>query len=47
MKEITRIHIAKKAYDIELDAKKQLEKYLKSLETEVNKILLKFGSPSK
>jgi phage shock protein PspC (stress-responsive transcriptional regulator) len=33
MKEITRIHIAKKAYDIELDAKKQLEKYLASLET--------------
>lgn len=33
MKEITRIHIAKKAYDIEIDAKKQLEKYLKSLET--------------
>lgn len=33
MNEITRIHIAKTAYDIELAAKKQLEKYLKSLET--------------
>lgn len=32
MNEITRIHIAKTAYDIELAAKKQLEKYLKSLE---------------
>jgi phage shock protein PspC (stress-responsive transcriptional regulator) len=33
MNEITRIHIAKVAYDIEINAKKQLEKYLKSLES--------------
>lgn len=33
MNEITRIHIAKTAYDIEIMAKKQLEKYIKSLET--------------
>lgn len=33
MNEITRIHIAKTAYDIEITAKKQLEKYIKSLET--------------
>ena len=33
MNEITRIHIAKVAYDIEVSAKKQLEKYIKSLET--------------
>lgn len=33
MNEITRIHIAKTAYDIEVAAKKQLEKYIKSLET--------------
>jgi len=33
MNEITRIHIAKVAYDIEVNAKKQLEKYIKSLET--------------
>lgn len=32
MNEITRIHIAKVAYDIEVSAKKQLEKYIKSLE---------------
>lgn len=32
MNEITRIHIAKVAYDVEVAAKKQLEKYLKSLE---------------
>lgn len=32
MNEITRIHIAKIAYDIEIAAKKQLEKYIKSLE---------------
>jgi len=32
MNEITRIHIAKVAYDIEVTAKKQLEKYIKSLE---------------
>jgi phage shock protein PspC (stress-responsive transcriptional regulator) len=33
MNEITRIHIAKTAYDIEITAKKQLEKYIKSLES--------------
>lgn len=33
MNEITRIHIAKTAYDIEVAAKKQLEKYIKSLES--------------
>lgn len=33
MKEITRIHIARIAYDIELGAKKQLESYLKQLES--------------
>lgn len=33
MNEITRIHIAKVAYDTELVAKKQLEKYLQALET--------------
>lgn len=32
MKEITRIHLAKSSYDIELAAKKQLEKYIVSLE---------------
>jgi phage shock protein PspC (stress-responsive transcriptional regulator) len=32
MNEITRIHIAKVAYEIEVNAKKQLEKYIKSLE---------------
>ena len=31
MNEITRIHIAKVAYDIEVSAKKELEKYIKSL----------------
>lgn len=31
MKEITRIHIAKTPYDIEIDAKKELEKYSKQL----------------
>ncbi|MGB3024115.1 MAG: PspC domain-containing protein [Candidatus Saccharimonadales bacterium] len=31
MKEITRIHLAKVAYDIELDAKHELEKYLNAL----------------
>ena len=36
MKEITRIHIAKIAYEIEIDAKKVLEKYLKSLEAYAN-----------
>lgn len=33
MNEITRIHIAKVAYDIDVSAKKQLEKYIKSLES--------------
>ena len=33
MNEITRIHIAKVAYDIEVGAKKELEKYIKSLES--------------
>jgi phage shock protein PspC (stress-responsive transcriptional regulator) len=33
MNEITRIHIAKVAYDIEVSAKKELETYIKSLET--------------
>lgn len=32
MKEITRIHIAKVAYDIELDAKKDIQKYVSALE---------------
>ena len=32
MKEITRIHIAKTAYDIELAAKKAIEKYITALE---------------
>ncbi|HEY5695483.1 MAG TPA: PspC domain-containing protein [Candidatus Saccharimonadales bacterium] len=32
MKEIKRIHIAKVPYDVELDAKKMLEEYLKALE---------------
>ena len=32
MKEITRIHIAKTAYNIELQAKKELEKYINKLE---------------
>lgn len=32
MNEITRIHIAKKPYEIEIDAKKQLEKYLKDIQ---------------
>lgn len=32
MKEITRVHIAKQAYDIEVGAKKDLEKYMKKLE---------------
>ena len=31
MKEITRIHLAKVAYDIELDAKHELERYLEAL----------------
>lgn len=36
MNEITRIHLAKVAYDIEISAKKQLEKYLKSLDEYTN-----------
>lgn len=32
MKEITRIHLAKVAYDIELDAKKDIQKYVGALE---------------
>lgn len=32
MKEITRIHIAKVAYDIELDAKKDIQEYMAALE---------------
>ena len=31
MKEITRIHLAKIPYEIELDAKKNLQKYLDEL----------------
>ena len=33
MKEITRIHLAKVAYDIEIDAKKDIQNYINSLET--------------
>lgn len=36
MKEITRIHIAKTAYDIELTAKKELEQYIAALEQYAN-----------
>src|SRR5690606_5379965 len=36
MKEITRIHIAKVAYDIELGAKKDIEKYMTALERYAN-----------
>lgn len=36
MKEITRIHIAKIPYDIEIAAKKELEKYIKTLELYAN-----------
>src|SRR5690349_11568976 len=36
MKEITRIHIAKVSYDVELVAKKDLESYLKTLEAYSN-----------
>lgn len=32
MNEITRIHLAKVAYDIEIDAKKQLERYVRDIE---------------
>ena len=31
MKEITRVHLAKTPYDIEVDAKKQLEKYIQAI----------------
>lgn len=31
MKEITRVHIAKQAYEVEVDAKKELEKYIAEL----------------
>ena len=40
MNEITRIHIAKVAYDVELSAKKQLEKYLHSIESYASKDVL-------
>jgi hypothetical protein len=33
MKEITRIHIARVSYDIEIEAKKALEAYLRTLES--------------
>lgn len=33
MKEITRIHIAKVSYDVEIEAKKELEAYLRTLES--------------
>lgn len=36
MNEITRIHLAKTSYDIEVSAKKQLDKYIKSLEQYTN-----------
>ena len=36
MKEVTRIHIAKVVYDIEIDAKKSLDKYVSELEHYVN-----------
>ena len=32
MNEITRIHLAKVAYDIEIDAKKELERYIHEIE---------------
>lgn len=32
MKEITRVHLAKTAFDVEVEAKKELEKYLKAIE---------------
>lgn len=40
MKEITRIHIAKVSYDIELEAKKELEKYSSKLELYADEELL-------
>ena len=36
MNEITRIHLAKVAYDVDITAKKQLEKYIKELEEYTN-----------
>lgn len=36
MKEVTRIHIAKVSYDIELDAKKEIQKYINALERYAN-----------
>ena len=36
MREITRIHIAKIAYDVELDAKKEIEEYIDALERYAN-----------
>ncbi len=36
MKEITRVHLAKTPYDIEVDAKKALEKYLAGIKTSMN-----------
>lgn len=36
MKDITRVHLAKVAYDIEPDAKKELQQYVLKLETYVN-----------
>lgn len=41
MKEITRIHLAKIPYEIELDAKKQLEKYLNELSKFADEEVLK------
>ncbi len=35
MKEITRIHLAKKPFEIEIDAKKDLQKYLQDIEAAV------------
>ena len=36
MKEITRIHLAKTAFSVEIDAKKSLEKYLNSIQKNVH-----------
>ena len=36
MKEVTRIHIAKTVYNVEVEAKKELEKYMKDLEVSAN-----------
>ena len=40
MNEITRIHIAKTPYDIEVIAKKEIEKYIKSLTSYANDVEL-------